>query len=147
MTECICIFSLLNAVLLVNVIPSASISLPTTSPLFSLSLIHPVLSVPIITDSIPGANNVILQQPDTPSEVVLNCTVEAHPTPSLTWTRDDGSPVDQQQGVTRFRQTAFSVLTVPTSELEGRVEFTCQADVVGLTEHTLVVINSYSEPL
>ena len=74
--------------------------------------------------------------------MVLNCTVEANPTPSITWTRDDGNPVDQQQGITGFRQTAFSVLTVPVVELEGRVEFTCQA---GLTEHTSIVINSYSE--
>ena len=116
--------------------------------IFLLSVFtHLVLSAPNITTSIPG-DTVILQQPDTPPEVVLNCTVEAHPTPSLTWTRDDGRPVDQQQVMTEMREMAFSsLLTVPSTQLAGRVEFTCTADVMGTTEQSSIVITAYCELL
>ena len=109
---------------------------------------HPVLNIPIITDSIPGGNIIMLQQPDTPPEVVLNCTVEAHPTPSLTWTRDDGNSVDQQQVMTEPREMAFSsLLTVPSTQLAGRVEFTCTADVMGTTAQSSIAITAYCELL
>ena len=109
---------------------------------------HPVLNIPIITDSIPGGYIIMLQQPDTPPEVVLNCTVEAHPIPSLTWTRDDGRPVDQQQVMTETREMAFSsLLTVPSTQLAGRAEFTCTADVMGTTAQSSVAITAYCELL
>ena len=34
---------------------------------------------------------IVLGQPSTPQELVLNCSIEAHPTPTLYWNRRDGN--------------------------------------------------------
>ena len=62
----------------------------------------PVLGNPIISLSIEETT-IILRQATTPSELVLNCSVEAHPIPSLSWSRDDGISARGKQGITGFR--------------------------------------------
>ena len=49
---------------------------------------EPVITISSDTRWSPDTT-IILGQSDTPSEVILNCSVEAHPIPTLTWFRDD----------------------------------------------------------
>ena len=66
---------------------------------------HPVLGVPIISDPVAPVESitVILGQPDTPTQLQLNCSVEAHPIPVLSWNRDSNISLDGDQGITGFR--------------------------------------------
>ena len=45
---------------------------------------------------------VVLGRPETPTDLLLKCSVSAHPIPSLSWTRD-GVPASGQQSITGFR--------------------------------------------
>ena len=66
----------------------------------SLSLSHTDLEKPQI--SISGSNPewrpdnvIILGRPDTPTEVVLNCSAEAHPIPFIIWSKRVGETVTE----------------------------------------------------
>ena len=50
-----------------------------------------------------------------------------------------------QQGVTGFRQTAFSELCVSVSELKDQVEFTCIAVLADRRENASLLLTAYCE--
>ena len=77
----------------------------------------------------PSAREIILELPNTPPTISLNCSVTAHPIPRLEWTRN-GQPVVGQQAATGYMETPFSILTISTSELTNGVEvFACTANL------------------
>ena len=47
---------------------------------------QPVITVSSTSTSWTSDAPIIIGQPDSPSEIVLNCSVDAHPIPRVTWT-------------------------------------------------------------
>lgn len=60
------------------------------SPFTLVDLEQPVVTVSSNPTSWAPDTPIIIGQSDTPSEVILNCSVDAHPIPRLTWTRRNG---------------------------------------------------------
>ena len=91
--------------------------------------------------------DIILEQEGTPDTVTINCSVEANPLPRITleWYNGAGELVQGTQAPTGFLESAFSLLTVSTSELRGREEFTCTITLDDVTMNDIAVVNAYSE--